>query len=126
MPVIRQGGQGYLVDLALEARLFGRVRLLTVDATIAVAEDGTPLVGPAPIAVDPPPGTGLTLGRGPASHPGAPCRSSPPRVRLAEATRLLRDARTVLDPIDGGREAATLPASRVVKETSPPIALSGS
>lgn len=84
-PTLRDG-TGYVVELQLEARLLGRVRLLTLDATVAVAEDVGGWVDLDTTAVDPipVPGARRPVTTGP-----------PPRPRLAEAATLLRDARSL-------------------------------
>ena len=52
---MRTDGAGHLIGLELEARLFGRIRLLTVEATAAVPDGGalvldvTPDSPPVPI-----------------------------------------------------------------------------
>ena len=85
----RGDGSGYLVDASVEVRLLGRVRLLTIDAAVVIAEDGSP---PSGLAAPASPASAV-VGRAHGASPLAPG----PRLRLAEATDLLRDARADLE-----------------------------
>ena len=93
--IVRSDGAGYLIGLELDARLFGRIRLLTVEATAAVSDGGA-------LVLDVAPGS-----RTDADHRGPTAPVSPLDVghriertgpSLAEATALVREARALLPP----------------------------
>ena len=90
-PVVTSDGDGYLIGLELEAKLFGRVRLLTIDATAAVSDGAGAVLDVTPVVVGSAPAAARRLGPPPRSI--GPGRR---RAGLEEAAALVREAREML------------------------------